>query len=76
MSTIPNAKSVLRAMVKRNKNLKKLAKATGIDRELLRSFRRGGDLSGLKLQRLTSTLLRRQAEYTADTDTLTAKEDR
>lgn len=76
--TIANAKQVLRNMVKRRdrQRLTTIAKATGIEREQLYAFRRGGDLSGLELQHLTSTLLRGQADYHEDTDMLTAKEGR
>ena len=70
-----NAKSVLRAMVKRrdSKRLTTIAKASGIEPAQLKSFRSGGDLPASELQRLTRALLRGQADYHKDTDTLTAK---
>jgi hypothetical protein len=75
--TIGNAKSVLRAMVKRrsSQRLTKIAEVTGIECEQLKCFRRGGELSVPELQRLTGKLLYGRAKYHADTDTLTAKED-
>lgn len=73
---IQNGKSVLRNMVKRrsSQNLTKIAEATGIECEQLKSFGRGDELSVPELQRLTGTLLHGQADYHEDTDTLTAKE--
>jgi hypothetical protein len=73
--TIQNGKQVLRAMVKRS-NKTQLAAATGIEREQLISFGRGGELSGLDLKQLCGPLLRGQIQYHEDTDTLTATEGR
>jgi hypothetical protein len=77
--TVVKAKSVLRNMLRRreSKRLTKIAEATGIECEQLKSFRRGGDaLSGLELTRLTETLLYGTAKYDADTDTLIGTEAR
>ena len=63
-------------MVKRRtgRQLTQLADKTGIERERLIAFRRGGELPPPDLQRLSYKLLHRQAKYRIETDTLTAND--
>jgi len=75
MSSIVNAKQVLRNMVKRRSGTRfaQLADRTDIAVERLRAFQHGKkQLSVPELQRLSKTITHGYAEYHEGTDTLTS----